>query len=273
MRIATWNVNSVKQRLEHAVTWLGETRPDVVCLQEIKCVDEAFPREAFEILGYNVAVHGQKGFNGVAVLSRLPFDEVSSGLPGDEGDVQSRFIEVVISTPEGVLRVCGIYLPNGNPVDTEKYPYKLSWMKRLKAHVANRLAYEEPLDRLRRLQRHPRAGGRRQPGGLGERCAVPAADPLGLPRADPSRHDRSAARDRPTRPGIYSFWDYQAGAWQKNNGIRIDHLLLLAAGRRPAQGGRHRQACAGLGEALRSRAGLGRPRLQKLNPPPLTPSS
>src|SRR5262245_46178502 len=121
MRIATWNVNSIKQRVENTVAWLSERKPDVVCLQEIKCVDDAFPREPFESLGYNVAVHGQKAFNGVAILSKLPFDEVKTGLAGDEEDVQSRFLEVVISTPGGVVRVANLYLPNGNPPNTEKY--------------------------------------------------------------------------------------------------------------------------------------------------------
>ena len=145
MRIATWNVNSIRQRLDHARDWLVQRQPDLVCLQELKCVDDAFPRAAFEELGYNVAVHGQKGFNGVALLSRLPFDEVSFGLPGDDADIQARFIEAVVSTGGGVLRVCGLYLPNGNPVDSPKYPYKLGWMARLRRHVAQRLALEEPM--------------------------------------------------------------------------------------------------------------------------------
>src|ERR1700722_5081327 len=105
MRIATFNVNSVKQRVEAMQRWLKERSPDIVCLQEIKCVDEAFPRDAFESLGYNVAVHGQKAFNGVALLSKLPFDEVASGLIGDKDDVQARFLEALVSTKTGVLRV------------------------------------------------------------------------------------------------------------------------------------------------------------------------
>ncbi len=115
MRIATWNVNSVRQRLEQLLTWLKEREPDVVCLQEIKCVDEAFPREAIEAAGYNVAVHGQKGFNGVALLSRFAFDETTPRLAGDDSDVQARFLEGIVSSPEGVVRVACLYLPNGNP--------------------------------------------------------------------------------------------------------------------------------------------------------------
>ena len=225
MRIATWNVNSVRLRLENAITWLGETKPDVVCLQEIKCVDEAFPREAFEAAGYNVAVHGQKGFNGVAVLSRLPFDEVTVGLAGDEADVQSRFIEVVVSTGEGVVRVCGIYLPNGNPVDTEKYPYKLGWMERLKAHIAQRLTLEEPLVNCGDYKDLPDPRD----------AANPQAwvnDALFLPQTRQAFREllnlglTDALRATTDEAGLYTFWDYQAGAWQRNNGIRIDHLLL-----------------------------------------------
>src|SRR6202142_433324 len=105
MRIATWNVNSIRQRLVNMLAWLAERTPDIVCLQEIKCVDEAFPRETFEALGYNVAVHGQKGFNGVALLSKLPFEEVVPGLIGDTSDVQARFLEAIVSTKTGVVRV------------------------------------------------------------------------------------------------------------------------------------------------------------------------
>ena len=225
MRIATWNVNSIRLRLDNTLAWLAERQPDIVCLQEIKCQDEQFPREAFEQLGYNVAVHGQKGFNGVAVLSRLPFDEVTSGLPGGDGDVQSRFIEVVVSTPQGVVRVCGIYLPNGNPVDTEKYPYKLEWMARLKAHIANRLTYEEPLVVCGDYNVIPEPEDAANP-------AAWAGDALFLPQTRAAFREilnlgmTDALRATTQAPGLYSFWDYQAGAWQRNNGIRIDHLLL-----------------------------------------------
>src|SRR5271156_3055806 len=145
VRIATWNVNSIKQRLDSAVTWLAERKPDIVCLQETKCVDDAFPREPFEALGYNLAIHGQKTFNGVALLSKLPFDEVNVGLPGDDGDDHARFIEGVVSTAKGALRVASIYLPNGNPPETEKYTYKIGWMKRLGACPRDRLSRGEPL--------------------------------------------------------------------------------------------------------------------------------
>ena len=142
MRIATWNINGIKARLELLLRWLDEEKPDIVGLQEIKTVDEGFPTAEIEALGYNVVTHGQKSWNGVALLSKLPFDEVHRGLPGDDSDEQSRLIEGVFSVEGGIVRVCNIYLPNGNPVDTEKFPYKLGWMDRLNTFVAGRLALE-----------------------------------------------------------------------------------------------------------------------------------
>src|SRR5690349_21108830 len=147
MRIATWNINGVKARLEGAVTWLKETSPDVACFQEIKSVNEAFPSQVFEDLGYNVAIHGQKGFNGVAIVSKRPFDEVAvRGLPGDPADSHARYIEVVVARPGGgIVRIGNLYLPNGNPVCTDKFAYKLDWMRRLRTHALELLALEEPM--------------------------------------------------------------------------------------------------------------------------------
>jgi exodeoxyribonuclease III len=225
VRIATWNVNSIKQRTDAARAWLTERQPDIVCLQETKTVDDGFPREAFESLGYNVAVHGQKTFNGVALLSKFPFDEVRNGLPGDDSDDHARFIEGVVSTGSGVLRVASIYLPNGNPVNTEKYPYKIGWMKRLAAYAEERLVLEEPLVLAGDYNVIPAAADARQPQAW-------VNDALYLPqtrdafRALINLGLTDALRATSDEPGLYTFWDYQAGAWQKNNGIRIDHVLL-----------------------------------------------
>ena len=144
MKIATWNVNSVNARLETILAWFKDAQPDVACLQEIKCVDEKFPAEAFESLGYNVAVHGQKTYNGVALVSKTPLEDVRKGLPGDDDDDHARYIEAVVSGPTPV-RVASIYLPNGNPIGTEKFDYKLKWMGRLNRHARSLLAFEEPL--------------------------------------------------------------------------------------------------------------------------------
>ncbi len=225
VRIATWNVNSIKQRLDSAVVWLAERKPDLVCLQETKCVDDAFPREPFEALGYNVAVHGQKTFNGVALLSKFPFDEVSNGLPGDQEDDHARFIEGVVSTAGGALRVASLYLPNGNPPETDKYDYKLRWMKRLAAYARERLLLEEPFILAGDYNVIPAALDARTPQTwvgdalflLRTRDEFRALINLGLV---------DAVRAASDAPGLYTFWDYQAGAWQKNNGIRIDHILV-----------------------------------------------
>ncbi len=225
MRIATWNVNSVRLRLDHVLAWLKEAQPDVVCLQEIKCQTDVFPREPFEALGYNVAVLGQKTFNGVAVLSKLPLEDVTLGLAGDESDVQARFIEAVVSVQGGVMRVCCIYLPNGNPPQTEKYDYKLGFMARLKAFTASRLALEEPLVLAGDFNVIPGPADASEP-------AAWVQDALYLPRTRAAFRDlihlglTDAIRATSDSHKLFTFWDYQAGAWQRDFGIRIDHLLL-----------------------------------------------
>ena len=224
MRIATWNVNSVNARLETVLRWFGEAKPDVACLQEIKCVDEKFPAEAFEQLGYNASVHGQKTYNGVALLSKTPLEDVTRGLPEGDGDNQARYIEAVVSGPMPV-RVGCIYLPNGNPVDSEKFAYKLAWMDRLNCHAQGLLALEEPLALLGDYNVIPEPRDAEFPQNwegdalfrLESREAFRALKYLGLTEAF-LEADGSA--------GAYTFWDYQAGAWQRNNGIRIDHALL-----------------------------------------------
>lgn len=225
MLVATWNVNSVRLRLENILAWLAERSPDIVCLQEIKCVDEAFPREAFERVGYNVAVHGQKGFNGVALLSKAPFDEVSPGLMGDDSDVQARFIEAIVSVKGGILRVISLYLPNGNPPDTDKYSYKIKWMERLTAFSRERLKLEEPFLLAGDFNVIPAPKDAKSPGNW-------VNDALFLPKTREKYHALTnlgftdAIRAVSDDPGLYTFWDYQAGAWPKNEGIRIDHILL-----------------------------------------------
>ena len=226
MRIATWNVNSVNARLETVLGWFRNEQPDVACLQEIKCVDEKFPAAEFERLGYNVAVHGQKTYNGVALLSKTPLEDVRKGLPGDDADDHARYIEAVISGPTPV-RVASIYLPNGNPIGTDKFAYKLKWMDRLARHAAELLAFEEPLTLCGDYNVIPEPADADQPASwLGDalfqpetRAAFRGLQWLGL---------TDAYMQVDGAPGGYTFWDYQAGAWQRNHGIRIDHLLLSA---------------------------------------------
>lgn len=229
MRIVTWNVNSVRKRAEHLVRLLDETKPDIVCLQELKCRDEDFPAEAIEAAGYHAAVHGQKGFNGVAILSRTPFDDVRRGLPGDEADEQSRYIEAVTTTEDGLtLRAASIYLPNGNPTGTEKYPYKLAWMARLRAHAAALLeADDAPLALAGDYNVIPEARDVHDPASW-EGDALYRAETHAAWRALTTLGLTDAIRATSDAPGLYTFWDYQAGAWERDRGIRIDHILLNA---------------------------------------------
>ena len=224
MKIATFNINGIKARAEALPQWLDEATPDVVLLQEIKSVDEAFPRDLFEDRGYFVETHGQKSFNGVAILSKLPLEDVERGLPGDEADDQARWIEATVVGKRAV-RLCGLYLPNGNPAPGPKYDYKLSWMARMTDRAASLLAEEMPVVMAGDYNIIPQA----------EDAAKPEAwidDALFRPESRAAFRRilnlgyTEAFRTREPRPGHYSFWDYQAGAWQKNNGIRIDHLLL-----------------------------------------------
>jgi len=224
VRIATWNVNSVGARLPTVLAWFEEAQPDVACLQEIKCVDEKFPTAEFEQLGYNVAVHGQKSYNGVALLSKTPLEDVRKGLPGDPDDDHARYIEAVVSGPTPV-RVASIYLPNGNPVATDKFAYKLRWMERLNRHARDLLGLEEPLVLAGDYNVIPEPQDADEP-------ASWAGDALFQPESRGAYRglqwlgltDAYMAADG--APCGYTFWDYQAGAWDRNHGIRIDHLLL-----------------------------------------------
>jgi exodeoxyribonuclease-3 len=225
MKIATWNINGVKARLDSALTYLREAKPDVIGFQEIKSVDEGFPSEAFEDLGYKVATHGQKGFNGVAILSRLPMEDVTRGLPGGDGDEQSRYIEATIIDGALAVRFASLYLPNGNPIGTEKFAYKLAWMERLQKHARALLKTEMPVVLAGDYNVIPEPVDAKRPAAwTGDalyqpesRAALRRIEALGLTDGLRACHPG---------PGVYTFWDYQAGAWQKDDGIRIDHILL-----------------------------------------------
>ncbi len=220
-RIATWNVNSVRARLPRVLEWLAEFDPDILLAQEIKATERTFPYAAVEEAGYNVAIHGQKNFNGVGIFAKRPIEDVERGLPGGGGDDQARYIEAVV----GDLRVASIYLPNGNPAPGEKFAYKLAWMDRLAAHVRELLRAEEALVLGGDYNVVPADADCYDPAGWAEdalcrpesRSRYRALVHLGL---------TDAFRARDAVPGSYSFWDYQGGAWQKDFGLRIDHLLL-----------------------------------------------
>ena len=224
MRIATYNINGVRARLETVLAWLADKAPDVALLQEVKIVDDAFPREEIERLGYRVEVHGQKSFNGVAILSRLPLEDVARGLPGDDEDAQARWIEATV-IGDRLVRVVGLYLPNGNPTPGPKYDYKLAWMDRALARARAMMASEEPLVFSGDWNVIPEARDVRRPDDwrgdalfLPEtRAAFRRMEMLGL---------TDAIRARTQAAGLYTFWDFQRGAWERDDGIRIDHHLL-----------------------------------------------
>ena len=224
MKIASFNINGVKARIETLPRWLDEAQPDVALLQEIKSIDENFPREIFEDRGYTVETHGQKSFNGVAILSKLPLEDVTRGLPGDDSDDQARYIEATVMG-DVPIRVCGLYLPNGNPTPGPKYNYKLAWMKRLEARAKELLATEEPFLMAGDYNVIPQDEDAKRP-------EVWQEDALALPQSRAAFRRllnlglTEAFRARNTSAGQFTFWDYQAGAWNRDDGIRIDHFLL-----------------------------------------------
>ena len=226
MKIATYNVNGIKARLPRLLEWLAEQAPDIACLQELKSSDETFPEADIRAAGYGAVWHGQKGFNGVAILvkGRDPVER-RRGLPGDPDDTHSRYIEAEV----GDVVVASIYLPNGNPVGTEKFAYKLAWLDRLRAHAAELLAEERSAILA------------------GDWNVIPTDDPDDVFSAKAMASDAlmqpesrqglrrilnlgytDAIRARYPEGAVYTFWDYTAGCWQRDAGFRIDHLLLSA---------------------------------------------
>ncbi|MEQ8366014.1 MAG: exodeoxyribonuclease III [Roseicyclus sp.] len=225
MKIATFNINGIKARIDALSDWLTEFQPDVALLQEIKSVDENFPREVFEDMGYQVETHGQKSFNGVAILSKLPLEDISRGLPGDDSDEQARWIEATVMGETTAVRVCGLYLPNGNPAPGPKYDYKLAWMARMEAHARTLLEAEMPLILAGDYNIIPQDEDAARPEAWRE-DALARPDSRAAYRRILNLGFTEAIRTRSAQTGLYSFWDYQAGAWNRNDGIRIDHLLL-----------------------------------------------
>jgi exodeoxyribonuclease III len=237
MKIATWNVNSVRKRTGNLVTWLRKANPDIVVLQEIKAQEAQFPRLEIEAAGYKVEIVGQKGFNGVALLSLHPVEVTTRSLPDPTDDEPARYIEGRIETPKGPLTVGGLYLPNGNPIHTDKFAYKIAWMDRLNQRARALLAQEEMFV----------LGGDYNVCPTDVDVFDPAAfadDALCQPQSRQAFRSllnlglTDAVRVFNIDGPQYTYWDYQAGAWQKDHGLRIDHLLLspLAADRLTAVG-------------------------------------
>jgi len=221
MKIATWNVNSVRARLPRVLEWLGQARPDVALFQEIKCVDEAFPAEPIEELGYNVAVRGQKTYHGVAILSTSPIEVLARDLPGDPADQEARYLEAFTAG----VRIASVYVPQGQQVGGDRFAYKLGFLDRLRAHVRALLAEEDAFVVGGDLNVAPNDDdvydAERLDGEVcfhpDERARLRAILHLGVTDAIHARHPEA---------GNFTFWDYRSGAWTKNHGWRIDHLLL-----------------------------------------------
>ena len=221
MKVATWNVNSIKARLPNVLTWLAGAGPDVVLLQETKTVDDAFPRLEIEDLGYNLAVHGQRSYNGVAILSKQPIEDIQAGLPGNAADEQARYLEATIAG----IRFASIYLPNGNPAPGPKYDYKLDWMAHLLSRAETLLATETPIVLAGDYNVIPTDDDVHDAAAWhGDALIRPETRALFRRLLNLGYSD--AFRVLNATPHRYSFWDYQGGAWQKDQGVRIDHLLL-----------------------------------------------
>lgn len=220
MQIASWNVNSIKARLEHVKHWLEQREPDVMLLQELKGLE--FPFESFRSLGYETVAVTQKAYNGVAILSRLPIQTVSKSLAGLDVDTHARFLEVIVQD----LRIVNIYLPNGNPIGTEKFEYKLDWMDRLRTQMKRWLRSEIPTIVAGDFNVIPEDMDCHKPASwLGDALFQP--EPRARYRAFLDLGYVDAFRSlHPAETGQFTFWDYFRHAFENNRGIRIDHFLL-----------------------------------------------
>ena len=229
MRIASWNVNSVRTRLDQVLTWLKQAQPDVLCLQETKVADELFPHAAFEELGYSCAISGQKAYNGVALISRLPIEDVQIGftalLPNDpEASALSNQKRVISALIEGV-RVLNLYVPNGSSLSSEKYPYKLQWLGCLKRYLERQEAQADPLCMVGDFNIGPAACDLHDPERLTGGIMASAPERQALQAALAGRLT-DAFRVFEPASGHWSWWDYRSGAWDRDQGWRIDHIYL-----------------------------------------------
>ncbi|GLR47174.1 exodeoxyribonuclease III [Sphingomonas astaxanthinifaciens] len=222
MKIATFNINGIRARLPRLLEWLEKEQPDVACLQELKCADEALPVLDIEGAGYRAVWHGQKGFNGVAILARGQSPDLRRvGLPGDPDDSHSRYIEAEVN---GVV-IASIYLPNGNPVGTEKFDYKLRWMERLRAHAAELLAEERPVVLAGDFNIIPEDRDTFSVSAMANDALTQPESRAAWRRIVHQGWTDSVRALHPSDDKLYTFWDYTAGCWQRDAGFRIDHLL------------------------------------------------
>ncbi len=226
MKIATYNVNGIRARLERLTEWLRETQPDVACLQEIKCQDEGFPLADIAAAGYHALVYGQKGFNGVAILSKQPATLVRTGLDGEPEDEMARYLEADMADASGKsIRIANIYLPNGNPQPGPKFDYKLRWMERLRLRAADLMALEIPVVLAGDYNVIPTDADIANPRAMLDDALMQPESRAAFRRLSAQGWTDALRSIHPTGP-LWTFWDYQAGAWQRDAGFRIDHLLL-----------------------------------------------
>lgn len=220
MKIASWNINSIKARHEHVMTWLDTQTPDILFMQELKCIEDNFPKQGFEERGYHLALNAQKTYNGVAIASKEPIEIVGHSVL--DGDEQARYLEVDIDG----LRMINVYCPNGNPVDTEKFPYKLDWFRSLTKRLRTLLDQDIPFLIGGDFNIIPTANDVHNPKAW-EGDALYRQEVWDIWRTLTNFGLYDAYRMKhPTETDCYTFWDYQRGAWPQNNGIRIDHFLL-----------------------------------------------
>ncbi|MBM5806349.1 MAG: exodeoxyribonuclease III [Cyanobacteria bacterium M_surface_10_m2_179] len=229
MRIASWNVNSVRTRLDQVLAWLEREQPEVLCLQETKVADELFPHAAFEQLGYSCAISGQKAYNGVALISRLPMDDVQIGFPAllpddPEAGPLSEQKRVISALIEGV-RVLNLYVPNGSALSSDKYPYKLQWLACLQRYLAVQEQQGDPLCMVGDFNIGPEAGDLHDPERLSGGIMASEAERTALQAALAGRLS-DAFRLFEAGSGHWSWWDYRSGAWDRDQGWRIDHIYL-----------------------------------------------
>jgi exodeoxyribonuclease-3 len=224
--VATWNVNSIRSRLAHLLVWLREDKPDIVLLQELKCTEDAFPAMEIEELGYNIAMYGEKSYNGVAILSKFPLNDICKGLSGDESDTHARYIEALANVPGGVVRVASVYVPNGQEAASDKFSYKLRFLDRLYYHVKKLLEYQEILIIGGDYNIAPEDVDVHDPKSwegsvlTHDKVRYAFRKIINMGVYDACRLKQSGADTQ------YSWWDYRANAFAANNGLRIDHLLL-----------------------------------------------
>ncbi|MDE3015352.1 MAG: exodeoxyribonuclease III [Pseudomonadota bacterium] len=277
--IAAWNVNSVKARIVHMLDWLKQDAPDIALLQETKCVDDAFPKMEIEDLGYNLALFGEKTYNGVAILSKFPLEDIRRGLPGDSGDAQARYIEAVVSLPrvtgagcrvsdkKGIpsvtpqaLRVASVYVPNGQDAASEKFQYKLRFLDRLRAHMQTLLAYDEMLVIGGDYNIAPENADVHDPKAW-EGSVLTHEEVrrrfrgilhLGMYDAGvvPGAGCRVSDKKAVSSPApLYTWWDYRNNAFARDDGLRIDHLLLSSQAADALSGWRVEKKLRGLDKA------------------------